>query len=843
MADEQQTLLDEQALAEATSDPAARIDALRREIEHHSYLYYANDAPEISDAAFDSLMRELRELEAAHPELIDPSSPTQRVGGYVGEQFAPVRHARRMYSLDNAMDLDELDAWIERVTEAFGRMVPVVCELKIDGSSIALTYEGGRLMRAATRGDGTTGEDVTANMRTVKDVPLRLREGALGGLRDADAPVELRGEVYMPKSSFDALNAAAVENGKQAFANPRNAAAGSLRQKDPSITANRDLSTFIYAVADERALNAEGQWELLAWLREAGFHVNPDVELCQTREEVHAFCERAVARREDLPYEIDGVVVKVNSFAQQESMGYTARAPRWAVAFKFPPEEKTTLLRDITVQVGRTGKLTPVAELDPVVVAGSTVARATLHNEDEVQRKDVRVGDTVIVRKAGDVIPEVLGPVLALRPADAVQWEMPRTCPSCGSPVIREEGEVDFRCISIDCPAQALERLLHWASRGAMDIDGMGEEIVSRLVESGRLSDVADYYTLDEVELSLLDMGRVNKDGEPIRLGSTVAKKLVAAIDESRTRPFARALFGLGIRHVGKTIAELLAAAYPSIEALMEASEEDLAVIDGVGPKIARSAYLFLRTPDNAAVIERLRSHGVALADEAADAGGAHVRADGLARGKRDDPRRGGRCAQGARREGERQRVEEDELRRGRRGRRKQVRQGRRPQRPRAGRSCPAAHPRNRRGSGVGRPGSVAPRCFTGSIARMLRLIHEARRGSVSDGSDVLRMTPMHPFAFEKAKSHRIRKKERLPQGLGSFWQEEALLRPGIMRKIVSRRDSGLRPVFRIRCFLAIGSLVGCRQKESVDVSREAFVRLACVRPSSSAVRPGELRK
>ena len=621
MADEQQTLLDEQALAEATNDPAARIDALRREIEHHSYLYYANDAPEISDAAFDSLMRELRELEAAHPELIDPSSPTQRVGGYVGEQFAPVRHARRMYSLDNAMDLDELDAWIERVTEAFGRMVPVVCELKIDGSSIALTYEDGRLMRAATRGDGTTGEDVTANMRTVKDVPLRLRQGALGGLRDADAPVELRGEVYMPKSSFDALNVAAVENGKQAFANPRNAAAGSLRQKDPSITANRDLSTFIYAVADERALNAEGQWELLAWLREAGFHVNPDVELCQTREEVHAFCERAVARREDLPYEIDGVVVKVNSFAQQESMGYTARAPRWAVAFKFPPEEKTTLLRDLTVQVGRTGKLTPVAELDPVVVAGSTVARATLHNEDEVQRKDVRVGDTVIVRKAGDVIPEVLGPVLALRPADAVQWEMPRTCPSCGSPVIREEGEVDFRCISIDCPAQALERLLHWASRGAMDIDGMGEEIVSRLVESGRLSDVADYYTLDEMELSLLDMGRVNKDGEPIRLGSTVAKKLVAAIDESRTRPFARALFGLGIRHVGKTIAELLAAAYPSIEALMEASEEDLAAIDGVGPKIARSAYLFLRTPDNAAVIERLRSHGVALADEAADAG------------------------------------------------------------------------------------------------------------------------------------------------------------------------------------------------------------------------------
>ncbi|BAK45264.1 NAD-dependent DNA ligase LigA [Eggerthella sp. YY7918] len=621
MTDEQQSLLNEHALAEATSDPAARVDALRREIEHHSYLYYAQDAPEISDGAFDSLMRELRELEAAHPELVDPASPTQRVGGYVGEQFAPVRHERRMYSLDNAMDLGELDAWIERVEEAFGRMVPVVCELKIDGSSIALTYEDGRLVRAATRGDGTTGEDVTANMRTVKDVPLRLRVEALAALSNAAAPVELRGEVYMPKSSFEALNVAAEANGKQAFANPRNAAAGSLRQKDPSVTSHRDLSTFLYAVADERALAVEGQWELLQWLREAGFHVNPDVELCETREAVHAFCARAVERRDSLPYEIDGVVVKVNAFAQQAAMGYTARAPRWAIAFKFPPEEKTTLLRDITVQVGRTGKLTPVAEMDPVSVAGSTVARATLHNEDEVQRKDVRVGDTVIVRKAGDVIPEVLGPVLSLRPADAVQWQMPRTCPSCGSPVIREEGEVDFRCISIDCPAQALERLLHWASRGAMDIDGMGEEIVTRLVESGRLSDVADYYTLDEVELSLLDMGRVNKDGEPIRLGQTMAKKLVAAIDASRGRAFARALFGLGMRHVGKTIAELLAGAYPSIDALMAASEEDLAAIDGVGPKIAHSVYLFLRTPDNVAVIERLRKRGVALADEAVEEG------------------------------------------------------------------------------------------------------------------------------------------------------------------------------------------------------------------------------
>ena len=578
MPEEQQNLFSGDELAAQATDPAARIEALRREIEHNSYLYYALDAPAISDGAFDSLMHELRALEAEHPELIDPSSPTQRVGGYVSEQFAPIQHERRMYSLDDAMDAGELDEWLGRVEDFFGEIPPLVCELKIDGSSVAFTFENGRLLKAATRGDGTTGEDITVNVRTVRDVPLRLRDEALSAIRNTEEPIELRGECYMPKSSFESLNAAAEANGKSGFANPRNAAAGSLRQKDPQVTAHRDLSTFVYAVGDERKLALDTQW--------------------------------------DLPYEIDGVVVKVNSFAQQEAMGYTARAPRWAIAFKFPPEEKTTLLRDITVQVGRTGKLTPVAELDPVRVAGSTVARATLHNEDEVRRKDVRVGDTIIVRKAGDVIPEILGPVLSLRPNDAQPWEMPRVCPSCQSPVVREEGEVDYRCISIDCPAQAAERLIHWASRGAMDIDGMGEEIIGRLIESGRVTDVVDYYTLDVVELSMLDMGRVNKDGAPIRLGETVAKKLVAAIDESRTRPLARPLFGLGIRHVGKTMAEALAAAFPSIDALMAASEEELAAVEGVGPKIARCVYLFFRTPDNVAVIERLRKHGVSLEDD-----------------------------------------------------------------------------------------------------------------------------------------------------------------------------------------------------------------------------------
>ena len=615
---EQNPLFDGADLAKATSDPAARAEALRREIEHHSYQYYALDAPTISDAAFDSLMRELREIEAAHPELVTASSPTQRVGGYVGEQFAPVVHERRMYSLDNAMDLDELDEWMERTAEACGgALPPLCCELKIDGSSIALTYEDGVLVRAATRGDGTTGEDVTVNMRTVRDVPLRLRDEARGAIAPGVETLELRGEVYMPKKSFEALNAAAEEEGRAPFANPRNAAAGSLRQKDPAVTKMRDLSTFMYAIADDGALEVEGQWELLQWLRKAGFHVNPDVRLCATAEEVRGFCRECLDRRESLPYEIDGVVVKVNDFARQRAMGFTARAPRWAIAFKFPPEEKTTLLRDITVQVGRTGALTPVAELVPVVVAGSTVARATLHNLDEVHRKDVRVGDTVIVRKAGDVIPEVLGPVLSLRSPEARIWEMPSVCPSCGSPVVRDPGEVAFRCISIDCPAQALERLLHWASRGALDIDGMGEEIVSRLVESGRVADVADYYSLSEEELASLDMGRVKADGEPVRLGHTVAKKLVAAIEASKGRSFARVLFGLGIRHVGKTTAEAIAAAYPSMDALAAAGEDELAGVYGVGPKVAHGMWLFFRTPDNVSVIERLRAAGVTMADEA----------------------------------------------------------------------------------------------------------------------------------------------------------------------------------------------------------------------------------
>jgi len=610
-----------------------RAEALRREIAYHDYRYYALDAPEISDAAYDSLVRELREIEEAWPELVTPDSPTQRVGTAPAATFEPVVHSQRMYSLDNAMDLDELDAWLARVRDAVGeRECAFVCELKIDGSSLALTYVDGVLHRAATRGDGRTGEDVTANVRTIRDVPLRL----LPAVEPLPAgPLEVRGEVYMPKASFERLNEANEEAGLAPFANPRNAAAGAVRQKDPAVTASRDLATFFYQVVEPRRLGLARQSEALRWLGSAGFHVNPDVVTCATPDEVRAYCATAAEKRDTLPYEIDGVVVKVDSFALQEELGYTAKSPRWAIAFKFPPEEKTTVLREIRVQVGRTGALTPLAVFDPVTVAGSTIARATLHNEDEVRRKDVRVGDTIIVRKAGDVIPEVVGPVIGMRPADAVEWRMPSECPSCGGPVWRPEGEAVTRCTNVACPAQRLERLGHWASRGAMDIDGMGAEIITRLVERDLLHDVSDYYVLTEEALAALDMGRVKKDGSPVVLGPVVAAKLIAAIDASRTRPLARVLFGLGIRHVGATVAEVLAAEFGSIDALMEAAAveppvpgeggvtvaaalaaDPIASVEGVGPIIAASVRAFFANPDNRALVERLRERGVRLADE-----------------------------------------------------------------------------------------------------------------------------------------------------------------------------------------------------------------------------------
>ena len=608
----------------------ARAAELNRILNHAAYAYYALDNPELTDAEFDRLLIELQQLEAAYPELVTEDSYTQRVGGYVSEQFEPVQHAARMYSMDDAMNLEELDAWLSRTDEALGASptnpVAYTCELKIDGLGVALTYRDGQFVRAATRGDGSTGENVTANVLTISDVP---RELALAGLeqvenRGLNQSIEVRGEVYMPKHSFIRLNEDADAAGKQPFANPRNAAAGSLRQKDPKITAHRDLETFIYAVADEGPLDVHSQWEFLNWLRSCGFNVNPHARRCLSAQEVHDFCAQALEQRGDLNYDIDGVVVKVDSFAGQEALGFTSRAPRWAIAFKFPPEEKQTILREIRIQVGRTGVLTPVAEFDPVTVAGSTIARATLHNLDEICRKNVREGDTIIVHKAGDVIPEVVGPVLSLRPADAVEFQMPTTCPSCGSPVIQEEGEVAFRCVSIDCPAQAVERLIHWGSRKAMDIDGLGDELINRMVEEGVLSDVADFYDkLTEETLASMPTGRVydtdtadHLSGDSIPVGHTIAKKVMVQVEESKTRGLGRVLFGIGMRHVGANVAELLAQEFGSIQALATAPVEKIAEIPGIGPKIAESVHEFFSISENVAVIERLRQAGVMLEEE-----------------------------------------------------------------------------------------------------------------------------------------------------------------------------------------------------------------------------------
>ena len=617
-------------MAALSPKETARAAELNRILNHAAYAYYALDNPELTDAEFDRLLIELQQLEAAYPELVTEDSYTQRVGGYVSEQFEPVQHAARMYSMDDAMNLEELDAWLSRTDETLGASptnpVAYTCELKIDGLGVALTYRDGQFVRAATRGDGSTGENVTANVLTISDVP---RELALAGLervenRGLNQSIEVRGEVYMPKHSFIRLNEDADAAGKQPFANPRNAAAGSLRQKDPKITAHRDLETFIYAVADEEPLDVHSQWEFLNWLRSCGFNVNPHARRCLNAQEVHDFCAQALEQRGDLNYDIDGVVVKVDSFASQEALGFTSRAPRWAIAFKFPPEEKQTVLREIRIQVGRTGVLTPVAEFDPVTVAGSTIARATLHNLDEIRRKNVREGDTIIVHKAGDVIPEVVGPVLNLRPADAVEFQMPATCPSCGSPVIQEEGEVAFRCVSIDCPAQAVERLIHWGSRKAMDIDGLGDELINRMVEEGVLSDVADFYDkLTEEMLACMPTGRVydtdttdHLSGDSIPVGHTIAKKVMAKVEESKTRGLGRVLFGIGMRHVGANVAELLAQEFGSIQSLATAPVEKIAEIPGIGPKIAESVHEFFSIPENVAVIERLRQAGVVLEEE-----------------------------------------------------------------------------------------------------------------------------------------------------------------------------------------------------------------------------------
>ena len=625
------------APADAPADAVERVNELRATLQRARDQYYLEDAPELPDAVYDSLNRELADLENRYPSLKTVDSPTQTVGGGVAEQFAPAQHQHRMYSLDDAMDLDELDEWLARTREAVGHSLSYCCELKIDGSSIALTYDRGTLVRAATRGDGSVGENVTANILQVKDVPrhLSIESGAMG----FSQPIEVRGEVYMPRSSFERLNdAISLENDeimlynaeidagertgrklalKKSFANCRNAAAGSLRQKDSSVTAQRDLATFIYAIAETTQLGVTSQHEFLEWLRTAGFSVNPNIRVVDSEAAVHEFCKNALEHRGDLDYDIDGVVVKVD-LAIQAELGFTAKAPRWAIAFKFPPEEKTTILRNVAVQVGRTGVLTPVAEFDPTTVDGSVVSRATLHNYDELARKDVRIGDTIIIHKAGDVIPEVVGAVLSLRPPEARIPQVPVTCPSCGSPVFRDGAFL--RCDSAECPAQLQTRLEHWVSRGAMDIDGLGTKIIENLVASGLVKDVVDFYKLDVATLAEVSTGDEKKDGSPRVFGTRNATKAIEQIEASKQRPFESVLFAIGIRNIGKTTAEALARAFKTMDALMEASEVQLCQVDGIGEVVAQGVEEFFDTKDNRDFIERLREVGLQMAIDESDA-------------------------------------------------------------------------------------------------------------------------------------------------------------------------------------------------------------------------------
>ncbi len=602
-----------------SDDPVGRAAELRALIAHHNERYHVLDAPEISDAEYDDLVRELRTVEAEHPDLVVPGSPTTTVGAAPSELFAPVVHHVPMMSLDNAFSPDELRAWAERVAKQVPPDTAFECELKIDGLAMSLLYHDGVFVQAATRGDGTTGEDVTANVATVAAVPKRL-DPAAGRPPEV---LEVRGEIYMPIAAFDDLNRRQAEAGERLFVNPRNSAAGSLRQKDAAVTASRALSFWAYQVGEVRPAPSTGpggatpdlaasQSATLAWLGRAGFPVNPEVHLVHGLDDVLAFCARWEEHRHDLDYEIDGVVVKVDDLALQRELGATSRAPRWAIAYKFPPEERSTTLLDIAVSIGRTGKATPFAVLEPVFVGGSTVGLATLHNEDQVRLKDVRPGDTVIVRKAGDVIPEVVGPVRVKGKRRKAPWVFPTSCPVCAAPLVRLEGESDTFCTNLDCPGQRVQRIAHFASRSAMDIEGLGEQRVQLLVDRGLLVDVADLYAFIPGTFAGLE-----------GFAELSTANLLAAIDASRERPLSRVLIGLGIRHLGQVGSTALARACRDIDGVLGADEESLARIDGVGPVIAASVVAWFASPVNRSVVERLRSAGLHLSEPGAGEAGA----------------------------------------------------------------------------------------------------------------------------------------------------------------------------------------------------------------------------
>jgi DNA ligase (NAD+) len=583
------------------ADVSARLDELREQINRHNHLYYAEDRPEVSDAEYDRLWRELVALEQAHPELVTPDSPTQRPGGRRAETFAPVEHMVAMLSLDNAMTVEELQEFEARIRRAVPGLTPAyVCEPKIDGLGVALLYERGRFVRGATRGDGRIGEDISQNLRTIKSIPATL-SGPLKGARK----LEVRGEVYMPREAFARLNAGLEEAGQPVFANPRNAAAGAVRQKDPAVTASRPLAIFLYHVSVLEPPGFRSQWDRLEALRQSGFPVNPRSQRAGTLDEVVAYCRTLEAERDALGYDADGVVVKVDDLEHQRRLGATAHHPRWAIAYKFTARQATTRVLGITINVGKSGALTPTAQLEPVELAGVTVSNVSLHNEDEVRRKDVRVGDTVLVERAGDVIPYLVQVVTDKRPPDAVPFTMPTHCPACGGLAARVEGEAVWRCTNTACPAQLKERLFHWGSRRAMDIEGLGEVIIGQLVDRGLVRDFADLYALDVDTLADLE-----------RLAKKSAQNLHRAIEASKTRGLTRLLNALGIRMVGERAAQLLAARFGTMERLVAASEADINEIYGIGPQIAQAVTTFLAEPRNRATIERLAAAGVVMAEE-----------------------------------------------------------------------------------------------------------------------------------------------------------------------------------------------------------------------------------
>lgn len=574
-----------------------RIEKLREEIRYHEYRYYVLDSPEISDAEFDQLMRELEKLEEEYPELRTPDSPTQRVGGEPLDAFEKIEHSVPMLSLSNAFNEGELRDFVERVYRLAGRRdLDFLVEHKIDGLTAVLRYEEGVLTLAATRGNGIVGEVVTENIRTIRSVPLRLPE---------PLTMEVRGEVYISKRDFQRINEERLEQGEEPFANPRNAAAGSVRQLDPRVAASRSLSMQVYDLVNLEGREIRTDREALELLQSLGFKVNW-YRSCRNVDELIEVCNEWTIKRDDLPFEIDGLVIKVNDLALREQMGTTAKSPRWAIAYKFPAQQKTSIVKDIVITVGRTGALTPTAILEPVHIAGSTISRATLHNEDEIRRKDVRIGDHVLVQKAGDVIPEIVKVIKEKRDGSEQVFQMPERCPVCGAEAIREEGEAVIRCSNVaGCPAQLREGILHFISRDAMNIEGVGPALVDQLLEKGLLKDYADLYALKEEDLLPLE-----------RMGKKSAANVLRAIEASKDRPLHNLIFALGIRHVGAGVARVLAGAYKSIDELARVSREDLEAIDEIGPAIAGSIVNFFREERNLRVIEKLRGHGVKMSAE-----------------------------------------------------------------------------------------------------------------------------------------------------------------------------------------------------------------------------------